>query len=88
MRNFFSFLVLICGFGLAYSVCHLMFYSVAPAIIAQIQQGDYHGLLSLLVYGLVAWFGGVGIPVSIVLITLVFSGRIFIGFEKQKKLSN
>ncbi len=52
----------------AVSLFYWAFFRLAPGIAALIPQGAYAGLLKVVVYGVIAYFGGIGLPFVLLII--------------------
>lgn len=64
----------------AAAVAYIFWFVVAPGIVALLPQNEWYGVLKVLTYLIVAYFGGVGIPV--VLFFLAIS-TFFFGDKKR-----
>lgn len=73
MKKILIFSVFLLIAGLIFYGC---FFCLAPFICGNIPVGEWKGLLDIVVYGLIAWFGGVGIPLAIVVIGIGVSIHI------------
>lgn len=62
---------------IAVSVFFLAFYCLAPFIISTIPAGTYHSFISAMIYVIIGWCGGVGIPAVLAISAI---GLIIVSF--------
>lgn len=48
-----------------------IFFKLAPRIVKEIPENEVKGLLSILVYGVIAYFGGIMVPLSILVFAVI-----------------
>lgn len=56
---------IVISWAVAFFVFWLIFFGLAPAITSVIPQSDWKGFLDIVVYVIIGWFGGIGIPLTI-----------------------
>jgi hypothetical protein len=48
-----------------------LFFKLAPRIVKEIPEGEVNGLLTILVYGALAYFGGIMIPLAVLIFAII-----------------
>jgi hypothetical protein len=57
--------LLIC-IGLAIAMFYGFFFELAPWLAGMLPQGEWNGVMTIVVYALVAYFGGLGLPIMLI----------------------
>ena len=73
----FKFLGYITSLCLAVVVFHAIFFQLAPYIAGMIPAGEWHRLVTLVIYVVIAWCGGIVIPIWIFIIGCTISTVVF-----------
>lgn len=66
MRYLGTFLIV-----LGFSIFYFAFFKAAPYIATLIPQGEWHNLASIGVYAIVAYIGGFGLPIVLIVLGVV-----------------
>ena len=53
--------------ALALAMFYLIFFKLAPFVASTIPAGSWHAFASLIIYAVIGYFGGIGIPVVILI---------------------
>jgi hypothetical protein len=62
---------------IALGVFYLAFFQIAPWMVHLLPPGPWHGILTIGVYILIAYLGGIGLPIVIIWIGfMVYSRKI------------
>ena len=57
--------------ALAVGIFYLCFFIIAPLVASTIPEGVWHLFLSCIVYGVIAYFGGIGIPLGMMIAGII-----------------
>jgi len=66
---------LVCSIGVL--IFWAIFFKLAPFLSNAIPAGDWHNFLSIVIYVLVGWFGGISIPLLFVILGISFIIHMF-----------
>ena len=63
--------------ALAIGLFYGIFFKLTPYIASTIPSGDWHNFLSIVVYCIIGYFGGIALPISIAIIGVLVLLTLF-----------
>ncbi len=61
-KNYFLFLLPVILFCIAGGLFYGLFFQLAPYVVSVVPPGEWHNFVGALVYIVIAYFGGIGVP--------------------------